>query len=222
MSEYNPNSTILTFEGFKKIVGNYTDKSILDYGGNEGNLIPFSQGTIKQQNYTCIDVDKNAIIAGRKKFPRANFIHYSRFSPMYNDGNINEPFPQLNQKYDICFSHSIFTHTDLYTFIETMSYLKDNANHLVISFVSTENSRMKNWVYTKRVNQYGNCVDLDIDCDYFYLVNNNKVITEQIIHNTRHDYFFSFFSPAFIKKTFDCDIIVNSDENMHDYIVIKL
>lgn len=221
MSKYNPSGKILTLEGFKKIVGDYTDKSILDYGGNKGNLIPFSQGTIEQQNYTCIDVDKNAIEDGKKEFPKAKFIHYNRFSPMYNNGNFNEPHLQLDQKYDICFSHSIFTHTDLHTFIETISYLKDHAKSLFISFVSTKNHRMKKWVYDKRCNEYNSCVNLDIDCDYFYLVNNDKIYIEENIHNNSYDYFFSFYNPDFIKKTFECDIVTNSDEHMHDFMIIK-
>ena len=109
-----------TFSLFEKFAGDYKNKKILDYGGNRGNLLYFSQGKIKEENYTCIDVEKDAIRQGKIEFSNANFIHYNRFSPMYNEGNIDEPFPILEEKFDICFAYSVFTHTDFFTFKTTI------------------------------------------------------------------------------------------------------
>ena len=78
------------------------NKKILDYGGNRGNLLYFSQSKILQQNYTCIDVEEDAIALGKQEFPDATSIHYNKFSLMYNNGNLNEPFPVFTDEFEFC------------------------------------------------------------------------------------------------------------------------
>ena len=198
------------FSLFEKFAGNYTNKKILDYGGNRGNLLYFSQGKIKQENYTCIDVEKEAIQQGKIEFPNAHFIHYNRFSPMYNKGNIDEPFPILEEKFDICFAYSVFTHTDFFTFQQTINYLQNLSKKIILSFVSNDNVKIKKWVFDKRYKDYGYCTGLNIDCDYFYLIDNDRILISELCYNEISKHFFSFYEISFLRKNFNCDIFVNN------------
>ena len=206
---YPRNASTDNFKIFDKLAEDCTDKKILDYGGNRGNLLYFSQGKIKEENYTCIDVDKEAIESGKNEFLNANFIHYNRFSPMYNEGNIDEPFPILEEKFDICFAYSVFTHTDFLTFETTIKYLQGICKKLIISFVSNENVGVKTWVSNKRQADFGSCLNLDVNANYFYLINNDKIYIEQKVYNKKESFFFSFYKDLFIKTTFECDTFLN-------------
>jgi len=42
------NESTNRFNLFEKFAGDYKNKKILDYGGNRGNLLYFSQGKIKE------------------------------------------------------------------------------------------------------------------------------------------------------------------------------
>ena len=213
------NESTNRFNLFEKFAGDYKNKKILDYGGNRGNLLYFSQGKIKEENYTCIDVEKEAIESGKNEFPNANFIHYNRFSPMYNEGNIDEPFPILEERFDICFAFSVFTHTDFSTFETTVNYLQGICKKLILSFVSKENSRMKTWVSNKRQADFGSCYNLDVDGNYFYLINNDKICIEQKVYNKKERFFFSFYENNFIKSTFKCDTFINP--HGQDYLLFN-
>lgn len=213
------NDSTNRFGLFEKFAGDYKNKKILDYGGNRGNLLYFSQGKIKEENYTSIDVEKDAIQQGKIEFNNANFIHYNRFSPMYNQGNINEPFPILENYYDICFAFSVFTHTDFYTFEETIYELKKVASKLIISFVDNNNISMKNWVYNKRCLDFGDCIALDTNSDYSYLLNNDILLKNKKICNQTCKYFFSFYNNTFLQQTFNCTIYLQ--QQGQDFLVIN-
>ena len=132
------------FPLFKKTIGSLKNKKILDFGGNQGNLLYFSNGEIEQKNYFCIDVESDAIESGKNEFPNATFLHWNKFSPMYNhDGNINEPLPLLNQKFDVAFSFSVITHTDLQEFKLYIEYLKQYSNNVIVSFIDINISGLK-------------------------------------------------------------------------------
>ena len=125
-------------------------------GGNRGNLLYFSNNEIEQNNYTCIDVNIEAIKQGKKDFPNAIFLHWNKFNPMYNyNGNINEPLPILDLKFDIAFAYSVITHTDWQEFKLYVDYLKQYANDVIISFIDIDNNEIKEFFYNKRCNDYG-------------------------------------------------------------------
>jgi len=213
------NDSTNRFGLFEKFAGDYKNKKILDYGGNRGNLLYFSQGKIREENYTCIDIEKEAIESGKNEFPNAKFLHYNGFSPMYNSGNINEPFPVFEEKYDICFAYSVFTHTDFSTFKTTVNYLQGICKKLILSFVSKGNFGMKTWVSNKRQADFGSCLNLDVDGNYFYLINNDKIYIEEKVYNKKERFFFSFYENNFIKTTFECDTFLNPYGQ--DFLIIE-
>ena len=154
------NNTTNRFSLFEKFAGNYKNKKILDYGGNRGNLLYFSQGKIKQENYTCIDVEKDAIEQGKIEFPNANFMHYDRYNWMYNhNGNMQHDFPKLYLCYDIIWAYSVFSHTDLDEFIAGVKWFtKLDFELAAISFLTF--NEMLEWAYNKRFQEYNMCVDI--------------------------------------------------------------
>ena len=154
-------------------VVNLDNVDILDFGGSFGNLIRSSNGNILPKNYTCVDVDGDALSVGRKDYPTATWIHLDLYNPMYNPtGNNTIDFPK---KYDVIFSFSVFAHTTFEYFLETIETLKKYltpTGKIYITMVTSSNDIFIKWIIDKRVLDYGKC-DEFIDTDsYFYLVDN--------------------------------------------------
>tara|TARA_R110000868_G_scaffold118588_3_gene314464 strand:+ start:2514 stop:2828 length:315 start_codon:yes stop_codon:yes gene_type:complete len=91
------------FDIFKQFVDDYADKTILDFGGNRGNLISYSNGQIKEENYTCLDLSIQALNIVLDEHPDASVIYWDRYHKTYNPrGSRTKEFPS-NNHYD----HSI-------------------------------------------------------------------------------------------------------------------
>jgi SAM-dependent methyltransferase len=123
-----------TFDLFKKIVTDYDNKSILDFGGNHGNLLKTSDGSIK--DYTCLDISETALAL----LPaNAKSIHWNRYHPSYNlKGFIDEPFPVLDS-YDIVFSNSVFTHHPIDEMFYCIRHLMQYTDNLYFTYVDPNN-----------------------------------------------------------------------------------
>jgi len=90
----------------------WTGKAVLDFGGNEGNLLLDQNCPIKPENYYCIDVISEALAEGRKRFPEAHWIHYNRYNCSFNPEGIDDlPIPDLGRTFDWILAYSVFTHT---------------------------------------------------------------------------------------------------------------
>ena len=174
---------------------NFKDVDILDFGGSFGNLIQSSNGNIDSKNYTCVDVDKDAILLGKKNYPEATWIHLDLYNPMYNpSGN---GVIKLPKKYDVIFSYSVFTHTTLECFLETTNTLKNYltpTGKIYATMVTTANHEMIKWFTDKRILDYGECDDFIETDTYFYLVN-NKI---QKIAPPKCDYLVSVYNEKFL------------------------
>jgi SAM-dependent methyltransferase len=90
----------------------WSSKSLLDFGGNQGNLLRDSQQRIRPQDYYCIDVIKEAIEEGRRQFPDAHWIHYNRFNCSFNPNGFRDiPIPRTKTDFEFIVAYSVFTHT---------------------------------------------------------------------------------------------------------------
>lgn len=90
----------------------WNNKSVFDFGGNKGNLLRDPLCPIRQQNYYCIDVLREAIDEGRESFPEAHWFHYDRYNRSFNpEGKRDLPVPDLNVQFDFILAYSVFTHT---------------------------------------------------------------------------------------------------------------
>ena len=92
----------------------WSGKSVLDFGGNRGNILHDPDCKIRQQNYYCVDVIREAIEEGRKSFPDAHWAHYDRYNCSFNpEGVVDLPVPDFGREFDIILAYSVFTHTTL-------------------------------------------------------------------------------------------------------------
>lgn len=92
----------------------WSGKSVLDFGGNRGNILRDPSCRIEPKNYYCLDVIKDAIDEGRSTFPEAHFVHYDRYNCSFNPtGVVDLAIPDFEDKFDIVLAYSVFTHTTL-------------------------------------------------------------------------------------------------------------
>jgi 2-polyprenyl-3-methyl-5-hydroxy-6-metoxy-1,4-benzoquinol methylase len=90
----------------------WTGKTVLDFGGNAGNLLLNADCTIRPENYYCMDVLQEAIEEGHRKIPQAHWVHYNRYNCSFNPEGIEDlPLPDVGIEFDMILAYSVFTHT---------------------------------------------------------------------------------------------------------------
>lgn len=165
---------------FNELIPEYTkDSKLLDYGGSSGNLLYFSNGSINESTYTCVDVTEESIAAGQLEFPKAQFVHLNKYNEMYNHDGTNDPYvyPVMTHK-DFIWAYSVFSHTVLEDIISALWWFKSlNPKKVVISYLCNdgdENSqKVLQYFYDRRIDQFGSTVDFRYNLDdYFYLSDN--------------------------------------------------
>jgi len=91
---------------------NWRGKFVLDFGGNEGNLLLDYGCMISPETYYCLDVLKQPLQVGRKRFPMAHWVHYNRYNWSFNPEGIRGlSIPDMGVKFDLILAYSVFTHT---------------------------------------------------------------------------------------------------------------
>lgn len=87
-------------------------RTVLDFGGSDGNLLRNPDCAIRPVDYYCLDVLRNAIEEGRDAFPHAHWFHYDRYNCSFNpEGLPDLPIPDLGVEFDFILAYSVFTHT---------------------------------------------------------------------------------------------------------------
>jgi hypothetical protein len=201
--------------GYLKDYIDFDNKTILDFGGSFGNLIISSNGKIEEKNYTCLDVDKFALLEGQQNFPNAQWVWYNRYNTMYNPSG-NKEWPLLNT-YDLIFSYSVFTHTSYQDLLETIAYLKTRLNkngEIYISYASQSNKLLIDWLTEKRIKDYENFDTIQFNNKYVY-IKDNKVV-DSIPSQSTH--FFTLYNDDFLKNLGD---IIKTDCALQDFLRIK-
>ena len=108
---------------------NWKGKSVLDFGGNIGNVLHHPRSTIDRDKYWCIDVSVDAIVAGKRAAPEAHFIFYDRYNFEYNpDGIRNLAIPTNGNRFDFVLALSVFTHSPKTEMIEMVNSLEGVLN----------------------------------------------------------------------------------------------
>jgi len=102
-------------------------KTLLDYGGNTGNILRHPDSTIDPAKYWCIDLSRDAIEIGRKASPGANFIFYDRYNFEFNPtGIVDLPIPDTGDaRFDYIIASSVFTHTSKTEMLQTVDHLRN-------------------------------------------------------------------------------------------------
>jgi 2-polyprenyl-3-methyl-5-hydroxy-6-metoxy-1,4-benzoquinol methylase len=87
-------------------------KAVLDFGGNVGSLLLNANGVIRAEDYYCMDVIREALEEGRRRFPQAHWIHYDRYNCSFNpEGTLELTVPDIGVEFDMILAYSVFTHT---------------------------------------------------------------------------------------------------------------
>lgn len=100
-------------------------KDVLDFGGNVGNLLRDPNSTVDVGRYWCIDIDEEALLVGRRRYPEAHWLHYDRQCFFFNPRGA--PFlklPPIEQRFDYILAYSVFTNTQTADMLDLVGQLR--------------------------------------------------------------------------------------------------
>ena len=115
------------FSYFSRQVGSrsWRGKSVLDFGGNVGNILHDPKSTIEQPHYWCIDVVRDAIDEGRARYPSSHWVHYDRYCFFFNPHGVpGLPLPPLGRTFDYIVAYSVFTNTSRADMLDLVAQLE--------------------------------------------------------------------------------------------------
>ena len=114
-------------------------KSVLDFGGNVGNMLRAADCTIDEERYWCIDVSRDAIARGRRDRPKALWMFYDRYNDCFNpDGRRGLPLPPIARRFDYILAYSVFTHivpSEMRALLADLMTLLNDDGVLAFSFI---------------------------------------------------------------------------------------
>ena len=80
----------------------WASKTVLDFGGNSGNLLRDPLASIDPALYWCIDVSPAGIARGQDTFPQAHWIRYDRYNFEFNPRGVKGlEIPDPGQRFDV-------------------------------------------------------------------------------------------------------------------------
>jgi SAM-dependent methyltransferase len=125
----------------------WSDASILDIGGNRGNLLEdgLELKRFTAEQYTSLDVDQEALNFGKQQHSTANWVHHDAFNNVYNiQGQEELVYPFDDNTFDLICSYSVYSHTTFKQFvfdlIEMFRICKPNGS-IALTLVDTPASQ---------------------------------------------------------------------------------
>ena len=104
----------------------WSGKTVLDFGGNIGNILRDPNSTIDPERYWCLDVVKDSIDQGKTLYPRSHWIFYDRYCFFFNPYGVPKlPLPKLDQSFDYIVAYSVFTNTTQSDMLELIVQLEN-------------------------------------------------------------------------------------------------
>ena len=200
-----------TFRFFSRVLPEtaWDRTRVLDFGGNKGNFVRSSSGKVLEKNYSCIDVDPDAIGQGKSRFPAATWIHYNKFNPVYNSEGLDLELPNELGIYDLIVSYSVFTHISEPDMIKTIKRLY--SRHLepggCLSFTFLEPSSV-DFFLDKRIRsgaQFDRNKALDdaLWRERFIMLNDCTFIDDTSFYPKSCKYYLSFYRYEYLLKVFE-------------------
>ena len=121
------------------------------------------------------------------------------------NGDVDLAFPDVSKSQDLIWSYSVFSHTDLADFSESVQWLLGfDYQKIALSFLDIDCKNIIEMFRNKRIKQYGSCVPIDTDADILYFVDNHQSI-KNVTHCEPFDcrHFISFYNIDFLLEYFD-------------------
>jgi SAM-dependent methyltransferase len=220
------------FTYFNAQLGNpvWRGKRVLDFGGNVGNVLKDPRSTIDHQTYWCIDVSKQAIEEGGRRYPDAHWIFYDRYNFAFNPyGTEGLALPETGQEFDYILAYSVFSHIGLTEMLDLIGQLERRLARggvLAFTFIDPHFNPATSNGGNHREYYNGSCLkqrlerqnkdkpDVDVnailrtadDAGWCILANDGDLYieTEDLRHYERGEKrsFCAFYSDAFIKRLF--------------------
>ncbi len=117
----------------------WTGQSVLDFGGSAGSLLQDPDCAIRPEDYYCVDVVREAVEEGRKRFPAAHWVHFNHYNCSFNpDGIEGLPIPDLGLEFGTILAYSVFTHTtreEMQTLVEQLQARLAPGGALAFTFI---------------------------------------------------------------------------------------
>lgn len=114
-------------------------KDVLDFGGNVGNMLRDPRSTIDVERYWCLDVDNEALAAGRRTYPQAHWVWYNRYCFFFNPRGLpHMKLPEIPQRFDYIVAYSVFPNTvasDMLDLVSQLSGLLKKNGKLAFTFI---------------------------------------------------------------------------------------
>jgi SAM-dependent methyltransferase len=118
---------VTQFPYYDQVLGqpDWRGRKILDFGGNNGGFLAGAGTRIDHGDYWCMDITQEALRDGRRRYPKAHFVHYNRYHSEYNpEGARYEPVPDCGLHFDFILPFSVFTHTHRSELVELVAQLR--------------------------------------------------------------------------------------------------
>jgi SAM-dependent methyltransferase len=127
----------------------WANATVLDFGGNAGNILLDPHCTIDPEKYWCVDLSRDAIKLGRQRNPLGHFVLYNRYNFEYNPtGTPDEPIPDFGRRFDIILAYSVFTHTsrrEMRTLVAGLRSLLTDDGVLAFTFIDPNFNPPDGW-----------------------------------------------------------------------------
>lgn len=226
-------------------------KKVLDFGGNIGNLLKDPNSTIEQEQYWCIDVDKDSLARGQAFYPKSHWVHYNRYCFFFNPHGVpNLALPDLGQSFDYIVAYSVFTNTtqtDMLQLVGQLEGLLANNGALAFTFIDPHylswpgqyHGNNFEWRLDREkqlARERGTTLDLDVrnltgrtqHADWLILVNSADLYVEtediQPYEPEQQRTCHAFYSEEYMKKLFPHASVLPpvNNEMQHCCVIRKL
>jgi hypothetical protein len=140
------------FSYFDRQLGHpdWAHADVLDFGGNNGNLLLDPDCTIDPARYWCLDVVRAALEQGRQGHPLAHFELYDRYNFEFNPtGTPGLPIPDLGRRFDYIVSYAVFAHTskaEMRELVEQLLPMLADGGALAFTFIDPYFDPPEGWL----------------------------------------------------------------------------
>lgn len=141
-------------------INEFRDKDILDYGCGSLRLPKDAVGVIDMSRYTGLEIRPHLVDYCKESLPQSKIIYQDLYNIVYNPKGELASLQPIEEKFDLILSYSVFSHTTLEQFQESIEILRESLNpggYMLLSFLSINNRTVLHHLRKKRIKNLGRC-----------------------------------------------------------------